>query len=102
MTENTVIFISDIEPKESAAIPKQRRSARHNLGAAVELTDLESGRTRVGLARELSLHGCFVKTEMLFRVGARVALKIAHSGSEASAIGCVVVRIADRTLGASA
>ena len=96
MIENTV-FISGIEPKESAANPKQRRSARYNLGAAVELTDLESGRTKVGLVRALSLHGCFVKTEMLFRVGAGVALKIAHSGSEFSAIGRVVVRIADQT-----
>jgi hypothetical protein len=98
MTGNTVIFVSDMESKEStAANAKQRRSARHNLGAAVELTDLVSGRTKVGLVRALSLHGCFVKTEMLFRVGARLALKIAHSGSEFSAIGRVVVRVADRT-----
>lgn len=98
MTGNTVIFVSDMEPKESsAANAKQRRSARYNLGAAVELTDLESGRTKVGLVRALSLHGCLVKTEMIFRVGARVALKIAHSESEFSAAGLVVVRVADRT-----
>src|ERR1700739_2114036 len=87
MTDNTVILIPGMEPKESVANPKLRRSARYNLGAAVELTRLESGRTKVGLVRALSLHGCFVKTEMLFRVGAGVALKIAHSGSEFSAIG---------------
>ena len=97
MTDNTVILIPGMEPKESVANPKLRRSARYNLGAVVELTDFVSGRTKVGLVRALSLHGCFVKTEMLFRVGARVALKIAHSGSEFSAIGRVVVRIADRT-----
>jgi hypothetical protein len=98
MSGNTVIFISDMEWKEStAANGKQRRSARYNLGEAVELTDLVSGRTKVGLVRALSLHSCFVKTEMLFRVGTRVALKIAHSGSEFSAIGRVVVRVADRT-----
>jgi Tfp pilus assembly protein PilZ len=98
MTGNTVILVSGMEPKESsAADAKQRRSARYNLGAAVELTDVESGRTKVGPVRALSLHGCFVKTEMLFRVGARVALKIAHSGSEFSAIGRVVVRVADQT-----
>jgi hypothetical protein len=34
---------------------------------------------------------------MLFRVGARVALTIAHSGSEFSTIGRVVVRVADQT-----
>jgi len=38
-----------------------------------------------------------LRPEMLFRVGAGVALKIAHSGSEFSAIGRVVVRIADQT-----
>src|ERR1700740_3043944 len=97
MTENTVILIPGIEPKESAGNSKLRRSARYNLGAVVELTDFVSGRTKVGLVRALSLHGCFVKTEMLFRVGAGVALKIAHSGSEFSAIGRVVVRIADQT-----
>lgn len=75
---------------------KQRRSPRHDFGAVVELTDLESGQTKVALVRALSLHGCFVKTEMPFRIGASVALRIAHAGSDFSAIGRVVVRTPDR------
>jgi len=50
----------------------------------------------VALVRALSLHGCFVKTELPFRVGARVALKITHTEYEFSVTGCVVVRSPDR------
>jgi Tfp pilus assembly protein PilZ len=98
MIRNTNMLVSDIDPQESCPLnAKQRRATRYSLGAAVELTDLESGRMKVGLVRALSLHGCFVKTEMPLTVGARVLLKIAHSGSEFSAIARVAVRLADRT-----
>lgn len=89
---------STLEPGESPpSNAKQRRAVRHCLGAAVELTDPVSGRTKVALVRALSVYGCFVKTEMCFRVGARVALKIAHSGTQFAVSGQVVVRISDRT-----
>lgn len=85
-------------PKEPPGLyAKQRRAFRHDLGAAVELTDLESGRTKVALVRALNSYGCFVKTDIPFRAGARVALKITHKGSELSVSGRVVVPVADRT-----
>jgi len=45
-------------------IPGKRRAPRYSLGGIVELTDLDSGRMKVGVVRTPSLYGCFVKTEM--------------------------------------
>ena len=68
----------------------KRRAPRYYLGGVVELTDLDSGRMKVALVRALSLYGCLVKTEMPVKEAARVALKIAHSGTNFSAMGRVV------------
>jgi hypothetical protein len=68
----------------------KRRAPRYYLGGVVELTDLDSGRMKVALVRAVSLYGCFVKTEMPVKKAARVALKIAHSGTQFSALGRVV------------
>jgi hypothetical protein len=70
----------------------ERRAPRYYLGGIVELTDLDSGRMKVALVRAVSLYGCFVKTEMPVQKAARVALKIAHSGTQISAMGRVVNR----------
>ena len=67
-----------------------RRAARYYFGGVVELTDLESGRMFVALVRSLSLYGCFVKTDQSFRFGAKLVLKMTHSGSQFSAQGRVV------------
>jgi hypothetical protein len=68
----------------------KRRAPRYYLGGVVELTDLDSGRMKVALVRAVSLYGCFVKTEMPVKKAARVALKIAHFGTQISAMGRVV------------
>ena len=68
----------------------KRRAPRYYLGGVAELTDLDSGRMKVALVRAVSLYGCFVKTEMPVKKAARVALKIAHSGTQISAMGRVV------------
>jgi len=68
----------------------RRRAPRYYLGGVVELTELESGRMKVALVRALSLYGCLVKTEMPVKETAKVALKIAHSGTQFSATGRVV------------
>jgi PilZ domain-containing protein len=75
---------------EASQIHGKRRAPRFYLGGVVELTDLESGRMKVALVRALSLYGCLVKTEMPVKEAARVALKIAHSGTHFSALGRVV------------
>lgn len=82
-------------PKEFAHSHRdQRRAVRHNVGAVAELTDPASGRMEVGLIRALSLHGCFVRTDLVFDAGARVALRITHAKLQFSIAGRVVVRIA--------
>jgi PilZ domain len=75
----------------------KRRAPRYYLGGVVELTDLESGKMKVALVRAVSLYGCFVKTEMPVKKAARVALKIAHSGTHFSATGRVVNCVGDQT-----
>jgi hypothetical protein len=50
---------------------------------------------KVALVRALSLYGCLVKTEMPVKETARVALKIAHSGTQISALGRVVNCVGD-------
>lgn len=68
----------------------KRRAPRYDLGGVVELTDIESGRMKVALVRALSLYGCLVKTEMPVKQDSRVALNIAHAGTQFSATGRVV------------
>ena len=48
---------------------RRRRAPRHLLGGAVEVTDLESEKQLVTLARNLSLFGCFVATATPFHYG---------------------------------
>jgi hypothetical protein len=78
-------------------IQGKRRAPRYYLGGVVELTDLESGRMKVALVRAVSLYGCFVKTEMPVKKAARVALKIAHFGTQISAMGRVVNCVGDQS-----
>jgi hypothetical protein len=75
----------------------KRRAPRYYLGGVVERTDLESGRMKVALVRALSLYGCLVKTEMPVKETARVALKIAHSGTQISVLGRVVNCVGDQS-----
>ena len=64
---------------EPTLFAKPRRAPRYYFGAAVELTEVESGRIVVGLVRILSLYGCFVKTTRSIRAGSRVKLNITDS-----------------------
>jgi hypothetical protein len=80
----------------SDQIHGKRRAPRYYLGGVVELTDLDSGRMKVALVRALSLYGCLVKTDTPFKEAARVALKIAPSGTHFSAIGRVVDCVRDQ------
>jgi PilZ domain len=75
----------------------KRRAPRYYLGGVVELTDLDSGRMKVALVRGMSLFGCFVKTEMPVKETARVAMKIAHSGTQISALGRIVNCVGDQS-----
>src|SRR5215471_8921335 len=73
----------------------KRRAPRYYFGGVVEMTDLDSGRMKVGLVRALSLYGCLVKADASFKDTVRVALKIVHSGTQFTATGCVVEWVGD-------
>src|SRR5579884_3196257 len=77
----------------------ERRAPRYSFGGVVELTDLESGGTKVAMVRTLSLYGCLVKTDMAVQETARIALRIAHSGIQFSALGRVVNCVENQGLG---
>jgi CheY-like chemotaxis protein len=78
--------MTEVEPNP---IADPRRAPRYHFGGAVELTDLQSGRTMVALVRTLSLYGCFVKTDRYLPMGGKITLTITDSGSQFSAIGRV-------------
>src|SRR5580704_16820235 len=68
----------------------KRRAPRYYLGGGDVLADLDFDWITVTQLRALSLYGCLVMTEMPVMTTARVALKIAHSGTQISAMGRVV------------
>jgi PilZ domain-containing protein len=68
---------------------KNRRAPRHLLGGAVEVTDSESEKQIVTLARNLSLFGCFVATATPFVMGTKVRVRITHRSATFAALGWV-------------
>lgn len=80
---------------EPPLFTKPRRAPRYYLGAAVELTEADSGRILVALVRVLSLYGCFIKTSQSISVGSKVTLNITESGFHLTAMGRVVTQMKD-------
>ena len=80
---------------EPTLFTKPRRAPRYYFGAAVELTEVESGRIVVALVRILSLYGCFVKTSQSIRAGSKVVVNITDSGFHFTAKGRVVTQMHD-------
>lgn len=78
---------------EPTLFAKPRRAPRYYLGAAVELTEVDSGRILVALVRVLSLYGCFVKTSESVAAGSKVQLNITYSGNHFTAMGRVVTQM---------
>ena len=80
-------------------VQTERRAPRHLLGGAVEVTDLESEKQIVTLARNLSLFGCFVATATPFVTGTKVRLRITHRGATFAALGWVAYASASEGMG---
>jgi hypothetical protein len=76
-----------------------RRASRHLLGGTVEVTDLESEKEIVAVARNLSLFGCFVATVTPFVTETKVRLRITHRGATFAAFGCVAHASASEGMG---
>jgi two-component system chemotaxis response regulator CheY len=79
--------------REPTLFAKPRRAPRYYFGAAVVLTEVESGRILVALVRIVSLYGCFVKTSEPIRPGSKVMLNIAYSGFHCTLMGRVVTQM---------
>jgi PilZ domain len=78
---------------------EHRRAPRHLLGGTVEVTNLESEKEIVTVARNLSLFGCFVVTATPFVTGTKVRLRIRHRGATFAAFGCVAYASAAEGMG---
>ena len=78
---------------------EHRRTPRHLLGGAVEVTDLESEEQIATLARDLSLFGCFVATATPFVTGTKVRVRITHRGATFAAFGSVAYASASEGMG---
>ena len=78
---------------------EHRRAPRHLLGGAVEVTDLESEKEIVTVARNLSLFGCFVATATPLVTGTKVRLRITYQGVTFAAFGWVAYASASEGMG---
>ena len=66
---------------------------RYDFGAIAEVIDLDSREDVIVVTRDLSLSGCFVKTNTPFPAGTEVRVRIAYAGSDFAAIGSVTENI---------
>jgi hypothetical protein len=78
---------------------EHRRAPRHLLGGTVDVTDLESGKEIVTVARNLSVFGSFVATVTPFLTGTKVRLRITHRGATFAGFGCVAFASAAEGMG---
>jgi hypothetical protein len=60
----------------------ERRATRFYFGAIAEVIDLDLRRELVGISRDLSLSGAFVKTSEAFASGTNVRLRLTASGAQ--------------------
>jgi hypothetical protein len=78
----------------------ERRSAtRYNFGAIAEVTDLRSRDELVGVTRDVSLSGCFVKTPTPFAQGTQVRVSITSSGEAFATAGRVTGNVIAEGMG---
>jgi hypothetical protein len=62
---------------------------RYDFGAIAEVIDLDSREDIIVVTRDVSMCGCFVKTNAPFPAGTEVRVRIAYAGSDFAATGIV-------------
>lgn len=72
---------------------------RYDFGAIAEVIDLDSREDIIVVTRDLSLAGCFVKTNTPFAAGTEVRVRIAYAGSDFAARGIVTENINSEGMG---
>lgn len=72
---------------------ERRQMTRYDFGAIAEIIDLDSREDMIGVTRDLSLSGCFIRTKAPFQQGTAVIVRIRCSGTDFGATGRVTGNI---------
>ena len=71
----------------------ERRATRFYFGAIAEVIDLDLRRDLVGVSRDLSLCGTFIRTSEPFASGTQVRVRLTASGANFAATGTVTTNV---------
>ena len=66
---------------------------RYDFGAIAEVIDLDSREDMIGVTRDLSLSGCFIRAKAPFQKGTAVIVRIRCSGTDFAATGRVTANV---------
>lgn len=88
----------ELKRARNLVMNERRGTTRYSFGAIAEVIDLGSRRKLVGITRDLSLSGCFVKTATPFAEGTLVWVRITFSG-EFAGVGKVTSDVTSAGMG---
>jgi hypothetical protein len=72
---------------------------RYDFGAIAEVIDLDSREDMIGVTRDLSLSGCFIRAKAPFQKGTAVIVRIRCSGTDFAATGRVTANVNAQGMG---
>lgn len=72
---------------------ERRQMTRYDFGAIAEVIDLDSREDMIGVTRDLSLSGCFIRAKAPFLKGTAVIVRIRCSGTDFAATGRVTANV---------
>jgi hypothetical protein len=78
---------------------ERRQMTRYDFGAIAEVIDLDSREDMIGVTRDLSLSGCFIRAKAPFQKGTAVIVRIRCSGTDFAATGRVTGNITSEGMG---
>lgn len=78
---------------------ERRQMTRYDFGAIAEVIDLDSRDDVIGVTRDLSLSGCFIRAKAPFQEGTAVIVRIRSSGTDFGAIGRVTANVTTEGMG---
>ena len=78
---------------------ERRQTTRYDFGAIAEVIDLDSRDDMIGVTRDISLSGCFIRTPTPFQQGTSVIVRIRCAGRDFAATGNVTGNITKEGMG---
>lgn len=78
---------------------ERRQMTRYDFGAIAEVIDLDSREDMIGVTRDLSLSGCFIRAKAPFLKGTAVIVRIRCSGTDFAATGRVTANVNAQGMG---